>query len=304
MVNLGGQAGRADLVEARVFVDVERKAIGADGAVKDDRHLVLLLVVDGLHLADKPGALGQQQLLVVVGVVVGREHDQDWPRHAGIGVIGYHTLKDRPLEDAIELPAELVEVVRGHRVLVLLPRLLIVLPFRDIFGRIPLRGNRRRQVGRSLASDVGRGRSVLRFEINGNRVAIQRLEALPLALRCLLVYPARMQRNLDSTGGLIFSGQLLLELTESGMSREDAYRLVQQHAMAAWAADDGPTFRDRVAADPAITTRLTPEKLAQAFDLQRQLTNVDAIFARVFSTYDRHVADGEIVQLVGGKVRL
>jgi adenylosuccinate lyase len=97
----------------------------------------------------------------------------------------------------------------------------------------------------------------------------------------LLVYPARMIKNLESTGGLIFSGQLLLDLAEAGMLREDAYRLVQSHAMNSWKND--LVFRDEVAADPAITEKLTPEKLAKTFDLTRQLKNVDAIFARVFN---------------------
>ncbi|MGB6130456.1 MAG: adenylosuccinate lyase [Acidobacteriaceae bacterium] len=97
----------------------------------------------------------------------------------------------------------------------------------------------------------------------------------------LVVYPARMKKNLDSTGGLIFSGQLLLDLAEAGMSREDAYRLVQQHAMNAWQND--LVFRDLVAQDPEIASRLTPEKLARTFDLDRQLANVDAIFARVLA---------------------
>ena len=95
----------------------------------------------------------------------------------------------------------------------------------------------------------------------------------------LVVHPARMKKNLDSTGGLIFSGQLLLDLAEAGMLREDAYRLVQKHAMNAWQND--LVFRDLVAADPAIASRLTPDQLARTFDLARQLTNVDAIFARV-----------------------
>jgi adenylosuccinate lyase len=95
----------------------------------------------------------------------------------------------------------------------------------------------------------------------------------------LLVYPERMLRNLESTGGLIYSGQLLLDLAEAGMLREDAYRLVQSHAMRAWKED--LVFRDLVAADPAITGKLSPEKLAKTFDLRRQLGNVDAIFARV-----------------------
>jgi adenylosuccinate lyase len=95
----------------------------------------------------------------------------------------------------------------------------------------------------------------------------------------LLVYPERMLRNLESTGGLIYSGQLLLDLAEAGMLREDAYRLVQSHAMRAWKED--LVFRDLAASDPEITGKLSPEKLAKTFDLHRQLGNVDAIFARV-----------------------
>jgi adenylosuccinate lyase len=88
-----------------------------------------------------------------------------------------------------------------------------------------------------------------------------------------------MKRNLESTGGLIFSGQLLLDLAESGMMREDAYRLVQAHAMKAWKED--LVFRDEVANDSAITALLSAEKLKRTFDYTRQLGNVDAIFKRV-----------------------
>jgi adenylosuccinate lyase len=95
----------------------------------------------------------------------------------------------------------------------------------------------------------------------------------------LVVYPARMKKNLESTGGLIFSGQLLLDLAEAGMLREDAYRLVQKHAMNAWQND--LVFRDLVSADPEITGMLNAGKLERTFDLGRQLGNVDAIFARV-----------------------
>ncbi len=98
----------------------------------------------------------------------------------------------------------------------------------------------------------------------------------------LLVYPARMLKNLESTGGLIFSGQLLLDLAESGMSREDAYRLVQSHAMNSWKND--LIFREEIAKVPEITARLSSEKLARAFDYNRQLANVDAIFDRVLQT--------------------
>jgi adenylosuccinate lyase len=95
----------------------------------------------------------------------------------------------------------------------------------------------------------------------------------------LLVYPERMKKNLESTGGLIFSGQLLLDLAEAGMLREDAYRLVQGHATRAWKGD--LVFRDEVAKDAAITGLLSPEKLQRTFDYTRQLDNVDAIFKRV-----------------------
>jgi adenylosuccinate lyase len=95
----------------------------------------------------------------------------------------------------------------------------------------------------------------------------------------LLVYPERMKKNLESTGGLIFSGQLLLDLSEAGMMREDAYRLVQALAVRSWKED--LIFRDEVAKDAAITALLNPEKLAQTFDYTRQLGNVDAIFRRV-----------------------
>ncbi len=95
----------------------------------------------------------------------------------------------------------------------------------------------------------------------------------------LLVYPERMKKNLESTGGLIFSGQLLLDLAEAGMLREEAYRLVQSHAMRAWKED--LNFREEVARDPAVTALLSPGKLDKTFEYSRQLGNVDAIFRRV-----------------------
>jgi len=90
------------------------------------------------------------------------------------------------------------------------------------------------------------------------------------------------RKNLESTGGLVFSGQLLLDLAEHGMSREDAYRLVQKHAMGAW--KDDLNFRELVMADPEITGRVPREQIERAFDLKRQLRNVDKIFARVFGS--------------------
>jgi adenylosuccinate lyase len=102
----------------------------------------------------------------------------------------------------------------------------------------------------------------------------------------LLVYPQRMLKNLELTGGLIYSGQLLIDLAAAGMSREDAYRLVQGHAMQAWAAVDepnAPTYRQRIESDPKITALLSPEKIAAAFDVNRQLTNIDEVFHRVLA---------------------
>ncbi len=95
----------------------------------------------------------------------------------------------------------------------------------------------------------------------------------------LMVYPERMLRNLNLTGGLVFSGQLLLDLAEAGMLREDAYRIVQTLAMRAWKED--LIFRDLVTADPQLTSMLPPEQIARAFDVNRRLGNVPAIFERV-----------------------
>jgi adenylosuccinate lyase len=97
----------------------------------------------------------------------------------------------------------------------------------------------------------------------------------------LLVYPARMLKNLESTNGLVFSGQLLIDLAAAGMSREDAYRLVQGHAMDAWTND--LNFRTLIEADPEINQRMSPETIAAAFDVRRQLTNIDEVFERVLA---------------------
>src|ERR1700733_10848493 len=101
------------------------------------------------------------------------------------------------------------------------------------------------------------------------------------------VFPQRMQRNLDSTMGLIFSGQLLQDLMEHGAPREDAYKWVQGHAMSAWESDT--SFRDKIAADANIRKFLDEKALAHTFDLKRQLRAVDAIFRRVFDAKS-HVA--------------
>jgi adenylosuccinate lyase len=96
------------------------------------------------------------------------------------------------------------------------------------------------------------------------------------------VFPERMLRNLNATQGLVFSGQLLQDLVEHGAPREDAYKWVQAHAMAAWESET--SFQDRVAADPNIRKCLDQQALAHTFNLHRQLRAVDAIFQRVFGT--------------------
>lgn len=96
----------------------------------------------------------------------------------------------------------------------------------------------------------------------------------------MFVYPDRMRRNVDLTKGLVFSGQLLLDLAAAGMLREQAYALVQRYAMEAWDSDGD--FRATVEADPEIAKLVSREKLAETFSVERQLKHVDAIFRRVF----------------------
>jgi adenylosuccinate lyase len=97
------------------------------------------------------------------------------------------------------------------------------------------------------------------------------------------IFPERMLRNLESTHGLVYSGQLLQDLVEHGMPRDDAYKAVQENAMAAWETDTN--FQERVAKDTRITKFLDAKALAHTFDLQRQLRYVDAIFNRVFGAH-------------------
>ena len=97
----------------------------------------------------------------------------------------------------------------------------------------------------------------------------------------LVVYPERMLANLDASHGLVFSHRLLLALVESGLPREEAYRLVQSHAMEAW--DTGGDFRAVVEADPEIGARLDRDAIANAFDLEATVRHVDTVFERLHS---------------------
>ena len=94
------------------------------------------------------------------------------------------------------------------------------------------------------------------------------------------VHPDQMRKNLDMTQGLVFSGQLLLDLSAAGMLREEAYRLVQTQAMASW--EDGTSFQDAISHSGEVRRFLSPEQLKESFSVFRQLRNVDRIFARVF----------------------
>ena len=96
------------------------------------------------------------------------------------------------------------------------------------------------------------------------------------------VFPERMARNLNATLGLVFSGQVLQDLVEHGAPREDAYKWIQGHAMAAWESET--SFKDRIAGDANVRKFLDQQALDHAFDLHRQLRAVDAIFRRVFGS--------------------
>jgi adenylosuccinate lyase len=99
----------------------------------------------------------------------------------------------------------------------------------------------------------------------------------------LLVYPERMQKNLDRMGGLVHSQRVLLALTQAGASREDAYRLVQRNAMQVWESDGALSLLELLKADPEVSALLPPEKLEESFDLGYHLKHVDTIFQRVFA---------------------
>ncbi len=96
----------------------------------------------------------------------------------------------------------------------------------------------------------------------------------------LIVYPERMLENLNLTRGLVFSGQLLLKLTEKGVSREDAYVWAQRNAMKVW--DEGGNYQDLVMADADIRARLTSDEILEVFSIGHYLRNVDKVFKRVF----------------------
>jgi adenylosuccinate lyase len=99
-------------------------------------------------------------------------------------------------------------------------------------------------------------------------------------LDTLVVYPENMLENLNITRGLVFSGQLLLALTQKGVSRENAYSWIQRNAMKFW--DEGGDYQELLTKDADISSKLTSEEITRAFDLKHYLRNVDKVFERVF----------------------
>jgi len=106
------------------------------------------------------------------------------------------------------------------------------------------------------------------------------LVRLTRVLDRLVVYPENMRRNLELTGGLLFSQQAMLALTKKGMTREDAYRLIQSNAMAVW--QEGGQLKERLSHDPEVAARLAPEEIDAVFDLGYHLKHVETIFKKVF----------------------
>jgi len=98
----------------------------------------------------------------------------------------------------------------------------------------------------------------------------------------LLIYPERMQKNLDRMGGLVHSQRVLLALTQAGISREDSYRIVQRNAMKVWESDGEIALLDLLKADPDVSAKLSDAELEERFNLDYHFKHVDTIFARVF----------------------
>ncbi|RME01129.1 MAG: adenylosuccinate lyase, partial [Calditrichaeota bacterium] len=105
------------------------------------------------------------------------------------------------------------------------------------------------------------------------------LEKFTSIIEKLVVYPENMQRNLEKTGGLIFSQTVLLALTRAGLTREQAYALVQKHAMAAWEKQED--FKAGISSDAQIIEALGPEKIEACFSLEPHFRQVEHIFQRV-----------------------
>jgi adenylosuccinate lyase len=105
------------------------------------------------------------------------------------------------------------------------------------------------------------------------------LDLMSELIEHLVIYPKQMLKNLNLTGGLIYSQRVLLALVDAGIDRQDAYKIVQRHALQSW--DEGGSFREALLADPQVAQYVTADRLDALFDHEEQLANVDAIFARL-----------------------
>ena len=99
----------------------------------------------------------------------------------------------------------------------------------------------------------------------------------------LLIYPERMQKNLDRMGGLVHSQRVLLALTQAGISREDSYRIVQRNAMKVWESDGAESLMELLKADPDVAAKMTASEIEDRFNLDYHFKHIDTIFDRVFS---------------------
>jgi adenylosuccinate lyase len=98
----------------------------------------------------------------------------------------------------------------------------------------------------------------------------------------LLVYPERMQKNLDRMGGLVHSQRVLLALTQAGISREDSYRIVQRNAMKVWESDGAESLMELLKADADVSAKMSAEEIEDRFNLDYHFKHIDTIFERVF----------------------
>jgi adenylosuccinate lyase len=104
------------------------------------------------------------------------------------------------------------------------------------------------------------------------------LNTFTRVVKGLLVYPENMKRNLEQMGGLVFSERIMLKMVEKGLSREEAYVIVQENAAKAWA---GENFKDALASDSRVTSKLSQDELAEIFNYKHHVRNVDVIFDRL-----------------------
>lgn len=110
------------------------------------------------------------------------------------------------------------------------------------------------------------------------------LELTKKVLKDLVVYPENMRKNIDKSKGLFFSSKLLVALVEKGLSRDEAYDIVQRNAMKAWDTE-GLMFKDAILQDEEVTSRLSKEEIDQIFDINKFLVNIPYIYKRVFGQY-------------------